>query len=303
MSGTLSRRTVLSNAAAATVLAAGWPIAAAAQVVEQDLVDDDSLGTLGAFDVNNFGPPGTRAVKKNFVFPTDVDATGVFGADLSHHNGVVDWAALRDAGAKYVYTKSSQSDRARDKTFETNWAGLRGVNLPVGGYHFLTAGVPGGDQARYFAKRLKAVGLRSGDLQPVVDLEWDFLGKEFKESKTDYWKAMTAADIVTLVNDSIATLKQELLPLAVTPIVYTNLSWWDANIRGAVFPNTAIWISDYRQKSYENKLPRTVPRHETVLWQFTESGSSARGGGHSALKKLDCNRTIGAMDIKALLIP
>jgi hypothetical protein len=125
-------------------------------------------------------------------------------------------------------------------------------------------------------------GLVVGSLQPVIDLERDTFGANFKRTKTgpdpykDYWDDMSKTDIVETVNDCVSALRAAAATAtasssAIKPVIYTNRSWWEGRIpRGTVFPNCTVWISDYRQASYANSQPRSVQGHEYHLWQFTD---------------------------------
>ena len=148
----------------------------------------------------------------------------------------------------------------------------------------MTAKVDGTDQAEYFLKRLVAVGgLKAAHLQPVVDLEWDTYGPDFKRVVVghspkgeplykDYWDDIDPLERVTTVKDAVQTIISGLPGLSIKPIIYTNRSWWDDHIpAGTVFEGATVWISDYRSSSYKNNSPRSVSGHKYHLWQFTDS--------------------------------
>jgi GH25 family lysozyme M1 (1,4-beta-N-acetylmuramidase) len=297
----INRRGVVVGAASAAALVASRSRAQDAE--EVDLVDDAPLGEMGNFDVKEFGPASTRAVREAFRFPADVDSATAYGIDISHHTKAVPWAHLADAKINYVYIKASQGARNRDATLEKYWAEAANANIPCGAYHFLSAGVPGKDQGAYFVKRLKDVGgLKPGrHLQPVIDLEWDFLGKDFKRqvisapgkpvAYKDFWSDYTSAQIVKEMNDCIAVLRQGVAPLGIKPLIYTNRSWWEIRIKPDVrFEGCTIWTSDYRKASYTNGVPRSVSGHAYNLWQFTEKGGITVGGEQYG--PFDCNKLV-----------
>ncbi len=291
------RRSLL---AASGALTAQWifPLLAHAQgnspdaptAGEVDLVDDPTRGESGIFDVNYFGPPAMRDAKGPFVFPADVESPLAYGIDISHHTAEVPWKDLRSSGVSYVYMKASQSSNGRDARFVEFWKAASVSGVPYGAYHFLTAGVGGREQGAYFAKRLAEVGgLAKGQLQPVVDLEWDTFGPSFKRVVVrqsslgpvykDYWDGdrldnAQKARIVATVNDCVAELRARVVPLDIKPIIYTNRSWWEDHIpAGTVFPECTVWISDYRDESYKHKSPRSVGGHDYYLWQFTDKAT------------------------------
>jgi GH25 family lysozyme M1 (1,4-beta-N-acetylmuramidase) len=258
------------------------------------LTDDPTRSDYGRFDLNNFGPPTQRKVGAEFQFPKDVDVPLGYGIDISHHTKEVPWAALVSAKVNYVYMKASQSHNGRDDKFVEFWNAANTSALPHGAYHFLTAGIPGRDQALYFNKRLTEVGgIKSGNLQPVIDLEWDEYGPYFKRMLLghtssgdpiykDYWEDVPKDAITATVNEFVNTIRYSVGSQGIKPIIYTNRSWWDSYIPpGTVFQNCSVWISDYRKSSYVNGSPRSVKQHEYYLWQFTDKATiSVSGEAH-----------------------
>ena len=302
-----SRRSVLAGSASVAFLGLNSPSSGhsmpSAEIV---LSKDASLGEMGQYDANYLGPPANRAPRGPFAFPADADSDVLYGIDISHWTKEVPWSGLKGARVNYVYIKASQGARARDGMFETHWGAAKQHNMPRGAYHWLTPGVPGAAQGDYFVSRLKSGGgLTKGDMQPVIDLEWDFLGKDFRRTPLgggrfkDYWSDHSAAAIATEVNDCIATVKKGFPGLSVRPVIYTNRSWWDERLTPATRFDAPVWLADYRQKSYEQQIPRLIAGHEYNLWQFTEKGTitiaSKRYG------PFDCNKIIKG-DLANLLI-
>ena len=65
--------------------------------------------------------------------------------DLSHHNPVADWTALRRAGIVGVIHKATEGATFRDKTFRERRDKARAAGLLWGSYHF-SSGLPPADQ-------------------------------------------------------------------------------------------------------------------------------------------------------------
>ena len=118
-SSIVTRRTALKLMAATTlgIAASGHAHAetsAASPVDEILLTDEPPIGYYGTYDLDYFGPPAERNVKKNFVFPRDVESEAAYGIDISHYTNAVPWGALKAAKVNYVYIKSSESRNGRD---------------------------------------------------------------------------------------------------------------------------------------------------------------------------------------------
>jgi len=251
----------------------------------EDLKNDTSRADLAYFEVLKYGPAADRDVKNKFVFPDDAD-DGIYGIDVSHHNGVVDWATVAKAQAKFVYIKATQGERYRDPKFETNWNGSRKEKIPRGAYHFLQAKVSGKDQAKAFLTMLKSVGgLQPEDLAPVLDLEWD-LAKQ-NGNDVDRWAELSSDEIAQIVLDWISAVKSET---GRTPMIYTAATWWKERMgKSLALKAYPQWLADYRKASINAGAPQSTKDHRHLAWQFTDGGRF-----QGALVKFDVNRLNGS---------
>ncbi|HEX8905068.1 MAG TPA: GH25 family lysozyme [Longimicrobiaceae bacterium] len=93
----------------------------------------------------------------------------VRGVDVSHHQGMIDWARLRADGAEFAYLKATEGAGWRDSTFVRNRAGALRAGVVTGAYHYFTFCAPGAAQARNFLAA--APPLPGPALPPAVDLE------------------------------------------------------------------------------------------------------------------------------------
>lgn len=58
------------------------------------------------------------------------------GIDVSHHNGVVDWRAVVDAGIEFVIIRLGYGNRHLDKKFVENVNGALAAGLKMGVYYY-----------------------------------------------------------------------------------------------------------------------------------------------------------------------
>lgn len=92
----------------------------------------------------------------------------IWGIDVSHHQGAIDWHAVSSAGVRFAWIKATEGGDHRDRRFAENWAAARAAGIPVGAYHFFTFCRDPEEQAANFL----AVHPRDpGALPPVVDVE------------------------------------------------------------------------------------------------------------------------------------
>jgi len=75
----------------------------------------------------------------------------VWGVDVSHHQGEIDWAAVAKVQQiGFAYVKATEGGDWIDPRFTANWQAARRAGLRVGGYHFFTFCRPALEQARHF---------------------------------------------------------------------------------------------------------------------------------------------------------
>lgn len=249
-----------------------------------DLVDDQSRSQLAAQEMLRYAPPGEKSARRIFSFPLDAN-DGIYGVDVSHHNGKVDWPKLAASSVKFVYIKASQGAKFRDPKFDSNWRASSEAGLARGAYHFLSASADGAEQARsYLALVAKSGGFAENDLTPVLDLEWDF--DKVGADKVDRWSQMSPAQIVQTVKAWLDTVQAAT---GRRPMIYTTASWWSERMAGTMLlKDYSHWIADYRLSSINAGAPKSIKKHPFLVWQFTDVGGIDGAGG-----KFDVNRLKG----------
>lgn len=87
------------------------------------------------------------------------------GLDISHHNIVTDWKAVK---ADFIFVKATEGSNWVDPDWTANQRGARAAGIPVGAYHFMTTSSPAEAQFEHFRR---VVHRDSIDLVPVLDIE------------------------------------------------------------------------------------------------------------------------------------
>ena len=102
-------------------------------------------------------------------------ANGIPGIDVSHYQGVVDWAAVAASGEQFAFAKATEGVSVADLYFHDNWAGIKSAGLLRGAYHFFHPDQNAPTQAQSFLAKLTAANgsplLAPGDLPATLDLE------------------------------------------------------------------------------------------------------------------------------------
>lgn len=88
--------------------------------------------------------------------------------DVSHHQGPIDWAAIRAGGWSGVWIKATEGATWVDPRFRENHQGAQAAGVRRGAYHFYGFCSDPADQAAHF---LATLGADPGELIPALDVE------------------------------------------------------------------------------------------------------------------------------------
>lgn len=157
----------------------------------------------------------------------DAERYPVRGIDVSHHQGEIDWNAVRADRVHFAFIKATEGGDFLDPRFEENWRAAGEVGLPRGAYHFFTFCTPGIDQANHF---LRTVPGGEGELPPVVDVE--FTGNCLAWESLDAVRAELSAFLAVLRAKS-----------GREPLIYLNHASHRRIVRGH-FPSSPLWVRD-----------------------------------------------------------
>lgn len=170
----------------------------------------------------------------------------VFGIDISHHQGRVNWDRLKSSEVDFIFMKSSEGGESKDSMFRFNWAMARTLQIKSGAYHYFTFCRSGSDQARNF---LEAVSLVPGDLPPVIDLEF---GGNCKRNVFNRERLISEIEVfLKLVEEKYCS------PV----LIYTTNEFYKDYISGK-FPNNPVWI---REVLVQPHLP---DNKDWTFWQY-----------------------------------
>lgn len=271
------------------------------------LEDEPSRKELFAQFVAPKNQPETLALLGPFIFPTDTttDKTNntsrtdvIFGIDVSHYESAdIRFDIMRDQNVRFVYAKATQGVGYRDGRFAQFWTALGALppekKVYRGAYHFLSSSDDPVAQADSFLKLVRENGgLKSDDLPPVLDLEWDIATK----NGPDRWQSKSPDAILNAVLAWLGRVKDQTQRV---PVVYTARAWWRARKipeeKFAVLKDYRVWIADYSSSSRALETPGVPNNGAFNLWQFSETAKLSTGYGGA----LDANVYFGD-DLKFL---
>ena len=166
--------------------------------------------------------------------------------DLSHHNGIVQLAGLKDAGILGVIHKATQGTQYIDPQYQINRAKALQQTLYWGAYHFGT-GSDGIAQAEYFLNivqpgpnDLLVLDFEANGQGPSMTLEEARAFETHLNDKTGKWPGLYSGHYV---KDLLGTSKDPVLS------------------------NCWFWLSQYGPTA-------VVPPNwdDWTLWQYTDGG-------------------------------
>jgi lysozyme len=201
----------------------------------------------------------------------------IHGIDVSRYQQRINWKEVSnmqvaDVRLSFAVIKATEGATRVDPNFKRNWKACRDAGLVRGAYHFFIATRDGKKQAEHF---LAQVGLSSGDLPPVLDVE-------------------TTNGVVApqLRKELKAWLETVAEKTGTKPIIYTNADFYKRYLQDH-FDDYPLWVAHYLE-AHQPRIARNW-----VLWQHSEKG---RVAGIRA--KVDFNVFNGdSVQFRSLLVP
>ncbi|MBQ8087607.1 MAG: hypothetical protein IJ234_04195 [Clostridia bacterium] len=179
------------------------------------------------------------------ILPTSTNYDTI--ADLSHYNGVIDWATAREI-LDFVILRATVGDK-KDNQYATN---AKKCALPFGAYHYVKAGTA--EEARIEAEFFYSVATANG-IEPlffVADIEYEAQNKD------------TTRPVFEAFVQRLRELGAETVGVYISQNRY-------AYIKGVSDKADFVWIPRWGKNegvassSYE-------PAYTCDLWQYTSNG-------------------------------
>jgi GH25 family lysozyme M1 (1,4-beta-N-acetylmuramidase) len=193
-------------------------------------------------------------------------ATGLFriasttgykeGIDVSHWQGVIDWAKVRGAGKTFVMAKATEGVGFKDDRYNANKAGAMGQGLKFGAYHFAQ---PANDPIKEADWFVNNSAYQRGMLIPTLDLERT--GSLGPTALTNWVKAW---------------LGRVDARLGVKAMIYVSPSFWRSNMNDSRWfadnGYAILWVAHWGSTSPSVPGSNWGGRSWT-FWQYSSDGS------------------------------
>lgn len=182
--------------------------------------------------------------------PPDSTKYSVYGIDISHHQGNIDWNALKEEGqVAFVFMKATEGGDFKDTKFQDNWRQAKAVGLRRGAYHFYSFCRTGKEQAANF---IASVPKDSLALAPVVDLE--FLGSCNKRPPL--------LEAIREIQIFLDLLEEHY---GKRPILYTTYAFYNVYLTTHL-SNYDLWVRDTQKEP-------VLKNRSWTFWQFSNRGT------------------------------
>ena len=205
----------------------------------------------------------------------------IYGIDVSKHNTVTDWNAVKASGKKFVFIRlgwaNSDGSITKDEKFEEHYTGARAVGLDVGVFVYSYIG----DSKYSRAAARNTIKMLEGRMitYPVA---FDF--EEYKISAKLSKSANT---------DICYEFLSEIQRLGYFAMMYTYTSFVQSYLNIERLKPFALWIADYRDPTGTN-----CPYKDTWgIWQY--KGNTGKCDGVSGACDLNMSKYDYAATIKA----
>ena len=172
------------------------------------------------------------------------------GIDVSSWQRTIDFKAVKNAGIKVVYIKSSEGRSYIDPYFEQNYSNAKKNGLKVGFYHYVTARntYQAKEQAVFFAR---VIAGKSPDCRLAMDFE--------------NFGNLSISQINIIAKTFLETLEKTT---GVNVLIYSN-AYSARNIFSSSLNSYPLWVANYNVSSPgENGKWKYW-----VGWQYTSTGT------------------------------
>lgn len=201
---------------------------------------------------------------------------GIDVASWQHPGGAaIDWPAVRRAGQRYVWVKSTEGFTYMNPWYGRDMVGARNAGLFVGAYHYARPSRPvvanAVREANRFADTVVQFG-GQGVLPPVLDLEEH--------------GGLSKAELASWTKVFLDTLEGRT---GRTPMIYTGGYFWNDHVGSTAFGRYPLWLANYTSRPQPTIVP--MGWRTWTVWQWSSTG---RVPGIEF--NVDMNRMAGGLD-------
>jgi GH25 family lysozyme M1 (1,4-beta-N-acetylmuramidase) len=183
------------------------------------------------------------------------------GLDVSGWQGDVDWASVAANGARFAYSKATESTNYTNPYFSQQYTGAYNAGLVHGAYHFATPNTSSGAaQADYFVAHGGGWSRDGRTFPGMLDMEWN-----------PYGAACYGLSAAGMVNWILSFSDEYHAKTSRWPVIYTATSWWSqcTGNTGDFSSTNPLMLANY------NGSPGPMPYNWgfQTIWQYADAGT------------------------------
>lgn len=183
--------------------------------------------------------------------PLDEPNAKIYGIDLSHHQGDIDWSSVKHAEGhriEFVYIKATEGATYQDPLYAFNFKEAKKNGLNVGSYHYFRTTSTVANQLANF---MKTAPKDQQTLIPMVDIE-----------DIGSWTVGAFNDSLALFLAGIET------EYGSKPILYTTQRFYNSFLQNR-YTDYHFCIGRYGANE-----PELLDGNPWTIWQFSEGGQA-----------------------------
>lgn len=173
----------------------------------------------------------------------------VQGIDISHHQGTIDWNALKSEKIDFIYMKATEGGDYIDSKFKMNWKNAKREGYAIGTYHFYRLCTDWKLQAHNI---IETIPKEDSVLPIVIDLEYIGNCKTSKRNE----------DIQIDIRSMVDTLENYY---GKKPIFYVTKEFFEKYLMGN-FDDISLWYRDIFMS------PKIKGNRNWLFWQYSNRG-------------------------------
>ncbi|WP_165251932.1 RICIN domain-containing protein [Adlercreutzia sp. ZJ304] len=179
------------------------------------------------------------------------------GIDVSYHNGVINWTAVKNSGVNFAIIRCGYGQNfvsQDDDRWKQNVQGCVNAGIPFGVYLYSYADntAKAKSEAEHVARCLKEVNTGSYFQLPI------FYDMEDSTTANSNLSAIASTFFSTLKGKGYTNLG-----------VYANKTWWESKLTSSTFNGIKRWVAQYN--TWGNDYSKFDINND--IWQFTSAGS------------------------------
>ncbi|HAQ28991.1 MAG TPA: hypothetical protein DCQ76_04520, partial [Ruminococcaceae bacterium] len=221
----------------------------------------DIDGTLFNFDSSHRPVRGHKAISDvQYYFNDNGALSSMVGIDVSHHNGKIDWAAVRDAGVDFAIIRvgfrgyGDEGALKLDSRFSENVEGALNNGIQVGVYFYSQA------ITVYEAVEEASVAVnysRKYHITFPIYFDTEFSNSEHS-GRADRLTASQRTNIAVAFCEAVKNAGYK-------PGVYASKTFFTDELNFSRLSNYEIWVAHYTSETTDFK-------YDYKVWQYTPKG-------------------------------